>query len=65
VGTERPLPTNREWHKFRVLSEMLCLSPVRVKIGPAIARIGRKYVSNRLEADAGSEGLWAENDQPH
>lgn len=31
AGTERPLPTNREWLKFRVLSEMLCLSPVRVK----------------------------------
>ncbi|MBB4366151.1 hypothetical protein GGD66_007941 [Bradyrhizobium sp. CIR48] len=35
-----------------------------VKIGPVIARIGRKYVSNDLEADAGLEGLRAENDQP-
>ena len=30
AGTERPLPTNREWLKFRVLSEMLCLSSLWV-----------------------------------
>jgi hypothetical protein len=40
-----------------------CLS--WVKIGSAVAQIGHKYVSNRLEAEAGLKRLQAENDQPH
>jgi hypothetical protein len=39
--------------------------PLRVKIGPLIARIGRKYVSNRLKAEEKSERHGAETDQPH
>ena len=38
--------------------------PVRVKIGPLVARIVRNYVINRPKAEVGPEGLRAENDQP-
>ena len=51
----------RRRHPERTQSEVRLGS----KIGPVIARIGRKYVSNRLEADAGLEELRTENDQPH